>query len=68
MEQKNVEAKVRNTRKSHPKLNHEHVASLTGTAAHTYDLWKKQSYAEHAAIIARATELMKLISDRHLSA
>ncbi len=52
------------TEKTFPELTDEQLERKIATAAKTYETWKKTSYAERAAIIAKAGELMLANVDR----
>jgi succinate-semialdehyde dehydrogenase/glutarate-semialdehyde dehydrogenase len=46
------------TVKTFPELTDEQLEKKIATAAHTYESWKKTSYADRAKIVAKAAELM----------
>lgn len=66
MERETVDSRGCKTAKHHSGLDSKQAETMGGKAVHTYEFWEKTSYAERAAIVVRATELMKLISDKHL--
>jgi hypothetical protein len=51
--------------KKYPEPDNKRPETLVGKGPHTYQLWKENAYAERASIVARANELMILISETH---
>jgi succinate-semialdehyde dehydrogenase/glutarate-semialdehyde dehydrogenase len=64
MAYKNINPNDGKTLKTFPELSDEQLEKRIATSTHTFEAWKKTSYAERALIVAKAVELMHANVDK----